>query len=90
MTIDLQETLIERGARYGRYAGLAAISQRIKAVLRDTPNWDTLADDQLETLEMTAHKMARILNGDPDYADSWRDIAGYAMQIANRLEGAGL
>ncbi len=36
---------------------------------------------------MIAHKLARICNGDPDYGDSWRDIAGYATLVADRLEG---
>lgn len=43
--------------------------------------------DQMEALEMIAHKIARILNGDPDYEDSWRDIAGYATLVADRLTG---
>lgn len=43
--------------------------------------------DQMEALEMIAHKIARILNGDPDYEDSWRDIAGYATLVADRLLG---
>ncbi len=25
--------------------------------------------------------------GDPDYADSWHDIAGYAQLVADRLNG---
>lgn len=36
---------------------------------------------------MTAHKLGRILNGDPHYADSWIDIAGYNKLVADRLEG---
>ena len=32
-------------------------------------------------------KVGRILNGDPNYADSWIDIAGYAKLVADRLEG---
>lgn len=43
--------------------------------------------DQQEALDMIGHKIARIMNGDPDYADSWRDIAGYATLVADRLEG---
>ena len=43
--------------------------------------------DQIECLEMIAHKIGRILNGDPNYGDSWRDIAGYATLVADRLEG---
>jgi hypothetical protein len=45
-----------------------------------------LAQDQREALEMIAHKIARILNGDPNYSDNWIDVAGYATLVANRLE----
>jgi hypothetical protein len=38
---------------------------------------------------MVVHKIGRILNGDPHYADSWVDIAGYAKLVADRLEKAG-
>jgi len=41
--------------------------------------------DQDEALDMIAHKIGRIVNGDPDYEDSWRDIAGYATLVADRL-----
>ncbi len=44
-----------------------------------------LSCDQTEALEMICHKIARIINGDSDYADSWVDIAGYATLVANRL-----
>ena len=47
----------------------------------------SLKADQQEALEMILHKIARIVNGDPDYADSWVDIAGYAKLVADRLEG---
>jgi hypothetical protein len=47
----------------------------------------TLADDQQEALDMICHKIGRIINGDPDYADSWHDIAGYAQLVADRLNG---
>lgn len=49
--------------------------------------WERMTPDQCEALDMIAHKIGRILNGDPDYADSWRDIAGYAQLVADRLEG---
>jgi hypothetical protein len=35
---------------------------------------------------MITHKISRILNGDPNYDDSWRDIAGYAMLVVKELE----
>lgn len=31
--------------------------------------------------------MQKITNGDPDYADNWADIAGYATLVKDRLEG---
>jgi hypothetical protein len=31
-----------------------------------------------------------LLNGDPYYADSWVDIAGYAQLVANRLNREGV
>ena len=44
-------------------------------------------DDQVEALEMIAHKIGRIINGDHSYSDSWHDIAGYAKLVADRLDG---
>lgn len=84
---DITQTLTERGARYGKFKDHADISQLIKGLLQSRPGWNRLAHDQKESLEMIAHKIARILNGDPDYADSWVDIAGYAQLVADRLEG---
>ena len=48
-------------------------------------NYDRLEPEQQEALEMICHKLGRIANGDPNYADSWIDIAGYA-KLANRFE----
>jgi hypothetical protein len=81
----IDEILDERGKRYGKFKDHAEISQRLKYVVRDRR--DVLADDQREALEMICHKIARILNGDPNYADSWVDIAGYAQLVADRLQG---
>ena len=88
---SIDEVTAERGKRYGNYADHAAISQAIKNILYsalDTnPNvdLDTLDDDIKETLEMIAHKLGRIVNGDPYYADSYIDIAGYAKLVGDRL-----
>lgn len=83
----LDAVLNERGSRYGSFIKHAVITQRLKAVMGDTPNWIVLNDDMVEALEMIAHKIGRILNGDPTYADSWVDIAGYAQLVADRLQG---
>ena len=85
---SIDDTLAERGKRYGEFPGHAEITQSLKEVMWATPNWTALADDQKEALEMTAHKIGRILNGDPDYIDSWTDIGGYVRLVEKRLMDA--
>ena len=90
MEDTLAQTLTERGNRYGPFTGHADVTQKLKGAMylhRDWKAWEALAPDQQEALEMIAHKIGRILNGDPNYADSWVDIAGYAKLVADRLEG---
>lgn len=82
---DVDVTLKERGERYGDFTTHAAIAQALKDVMRAAPGWHALRPFQREALEMTANKVGRILNGDPDYADSWHDISGYAKLVEDRL-----
>lgn len=84
---NLIETLTERGSRYGKFESHALVTQELKCIMFETPKWRDLAYDQKEALEMIVHKIGRILNGDPDYDDSWVDIAGYAKLVADRLQG---
>lgn len=84
---DIATTLTERGNRYGKFTGHARVTQHLKQVMFAYKNRQELDDDMIEALEMIAHKIGRILNGDPHYADSWIDIAGYAKLVADRLEG---
>lgn len=76
-TNGIREVLNERGNRYGEYPDHAIITQNIKRAMALGKNWDQLPDPMKEALEMTAHKIGRILNGDPWYDDSWVDIIGY-------------
>ena len=100
---DLEAILSERGKRYGVFRDHAAISQALKDAMRGRAGYSVnetelckslseafdlrLAPDQVEALDMIQHKIASILNGDPDYADSWDDIAGYAKLVSDRLKG---
>jgi hypothetical protein len=86
MMTDIETTLEQRGNRYGKFADHARITQNIKRAMQDSPNWPKLRDEQKETLEMLAHKIGRILNGDPDYHDSWHDIIGYTKLVADTLQ----
>ena len=82
---DISATLEQRGNRYGRFNEHARITQNLKRAMLDSPNWGAISDDKKEALEMLAHKIGRILNGDPEYKDSWHDIAGYAKLIDDSL-----
>ena len=87
MTQDINATLQERGKRYGDFKTHADITIRLKSVVGMfiAKKGRCLAPDQQEALDMIFHKIGRIVNGDPDYADSWHDIAGYAQLVADRL-----
>jgi hypothetical protein len=89
MTQDLTETLTERGMRYGAFVGHAEVTQHLKAYYRHelAKRGKNMDPDQFEAMDMIMHKIGRIVNGDPDYADSWVDIAGYAKLVADRLDG---
>lgn len=89
---SVDATLAERGKRYGAFTDHAAVAQRIKEVFygyERSTKWYSLTPDQREGLEMIAHKIARILTGDPNYSDSWHDIAGYAKLVDDRLKKEG-
>ena len=82
---NIDDTLKERGKRYGEFFEHAAISQGIKKSMTMWPGWENLHSFHKEALEMIAHKIARILNGDPNYHDSWHDIVGYAKLAADEI-----
>jgi hypothetical protein len=84
---EIDKILEERGNRYGPFKEHAEVTQAMKQVLYVPAGWARLEADQREALEMIAHKIGRIINGDPDYVDSWDDIAGYAKLVADRLRG---
>jgi len=84
MTVD--ETLAERGARYGDFSEHASVAQRLQDVMRGAAiGWFGLAPFQKQALTVIADKIARILTGDPDYDDNWHDIQGYAKLVEDRL-----
>ena len=86
---NIDETLDARAQDYGKFKDGAALMQAMKRTLADHARMHnkTFADDQWEALEMIVHKMARIVNGNPDKVDHWVDIAGYAKLVADRLQG---
>ena len=83
----IQTTLAARGSRYGKFKDHAHITQQLKNFMWCHPNYKALSPSQAEALEMIVHKIGRIINGDPNYHDSWHDIVGYAQLVADELLG---
>ncbi len=89
-TSGVDAILAEREQTHGAFRSHAAVSQALKASMRlvnEGRGWDALTARQAEALEMIAHKIARILNGNPNHTDHWADIAGYATLVQRELEG---
>ena len=85
--MGINDTLEERGKRYGNYLNQTEISNDLRTRMMNTPGWENLEVDQEDALTMIAVKLSRILNGTPDYSDNWWDISGYATLVADRLDG---
>jgi len=85
---DIKKILTERGETYGEFIRHAGLSQEFKSIYRRelALRAKVLEADQYEALDMIVHKIARIINGNQNHADSWVDIAGYAKLVADRLE----
>ena len=92
--MSINETLEQRGARYGEFSEVAETTYQLQEALkRSQPS--SMTSSQIIALDMICNKMARIVNGDPNYIDNWHDIAGYATLVEQELnatsrEGEGL
>ena len=81
----IEQTLAERGSRYGDFESVAETTRALMRTLTDADRFDELSAAQYEALHMICSKMARIVNGDPDYSDNWHDIAGYAKLVEDTI-----
>lgn len=82
---DIDNTLAERRKTHGKFTDHARCTVTLKETMRQSKNWEALDFDQKEALDMIAHKIGRILEGDPNFHDSWHDIVGYTKLGADRL-----
>lgn len=83
---EINKILEDRAKTHGPFAAHAYLSQSFKEVLvSGAGNWDHLSSCQKESLEMIVHKIARILNGNPNVHDHWDDIAGYATLASKSI-----
>lgn len=83
--MSINQTLEQRGSRYGKFKDVASTTYALQEILRDAKNHEHMSDDQVIALDMICNKMARIVNGDPNYIENWHDIAGYATLLEQEL-----
>lgn len=82
----IDAVLEERGKSHGDFKVHSNVTQNMKRSMQASPNWDLLTDDKKEALEMVAHKIGRILAGDPNFQDHYTDIIGYTRLVEKDLE----
>ncbi len=83
--MSIEKTLKERQKTHGDFLTHAMIAQSLKCQMYNAPGYGNLTADQREALDMIAHKIARILNGNPNHVDHWHDISGYASLVEKQL-----
>ena len=74
----IKEILEEREKTHGNYENVAITAQHIKVAIRAGINYQEVDPVLMESLDMIATKMARIVNG-TQHLDHWLDIGGYAQ-----------
>jgi hypothetical protein len=85
MTANVYDVLSQRAQTHGHFPEHAQITQDIKLTMIHARNWNVLTAPQREALEMIAHKIGRILAGDPNMNDHWDDAAGYATLASQAI-----
>lgn len=85
-TTELEGILPARQSKYGPFVTQAELAQLLKEGMRTAPQWARLEPYKKECLDMVAHKISRILNGDSNYLDSWVDIVGYTTRVIESIK----
>lgn len=96
--MNVNEILDQRGATHGDYELQSFYAQNLKMPVQQhrakqmqrqqqqgVQSSSDMSYGQYEALEMIAHKMGRILAGNPNFQDHWDDIAGYATLVSRQI-----
>jgi hypothetical protein len=82
---SIQQIIKDRAEKYGDFRDQAILAVDLKEIIRHGRSFDMMPSYMKESLDMICHKIARIVNGDPKYLDSWVDLVGYAQLARDRL-----
>ena len=84
--MNLNDVLIERGSTHGNWKFQSAFSQQLKDAVHHAAGYGRLSDSARESIDMICVKISRIVSGNPNEPDHWKDIAGYATLVLKELE----
>ena len=82
----IEEVLNERQTTYGSFTKNAETAQMLKYFVKQGDNYNDMSVVQREALDMILHKIARIVNGDPNYIDNWIDLCGYSQLVIEEVK----
>jgi hypothetical protein len=75
---ETRQLLEARPKTHGDFAPGAKFVQTVMRAAQESPSWGQMTDVQKECFHHIAQKLQRVVCGDPDFADHWDDVAGYA------------
>ena len=78
---SIHKIINERAKNYGDFREQAKLAIDLKDIIRHGRSYEFMPSYMKESLDMICHKMARIVNGDPKYLDSWVDLAVHGRDL---------
>jgi len=88
--LKTEEILNAREKTHGDFEEVGKTTEALTSIITESHSENRkITDAQILALKMIALKMARIMRGDPNFADHWDDIAGYAMLGKGKRIGCG-
>lgn len=88
LTGEAPDSIIrERHETHGDFSKVAKTAMELREVMQQAGA--KLTAGQAEALTMICTKIARILHGDPNFSDHWKDIAGYAALAERSCKESG-
>ena len=83
--MNVDETLAKRQGTHGDFTINAEASQKLKRAVK-AHICKPITPLQQEALDNICQKIARIITGNPNHADNWHDIAGYATLAEKAID----
>ena len=83
--IRIDETLAQRGGRYGSAIDNAYLTMDLYDAVQRAPSFKEWTPMHKLMVHMILHKISRMANGDPMYVDNAHDIVGYGKLLEDYL-----